>query len=230
MAKLGDVCTYAIGGTPSSKNASYYTGGIYPWVGIADMDGTYVGKNTKKKLTGAGVASSSVKRVLAGTILLSFKLTVGKVAIAECELYTNEAIAALTLYEEIDTLYTFYALRYASVYPRAAGLIGTGSLNKKTVGQIKIPLPPLEVQQRIAAKVSALAEQAEVLKKHARELRAELPDMLRELLSAPPEEVEAGAEMAENGPGATEDDEDDEGDEGDGDEVGPGSVSDADEA
>ena len=93
MQKLGSVCKILIGGTPSRNIHEYFTGSNL-WVSIAEMRGQII-SDTKEKITDEAVKNSNVKLIPKGTTLLSFKLSIGKTAIAGTELYTNEAIAAL---------------------------------------------------------------------------------------------------------------------------------------
>jgi len=93
LVKLGDVVDVKIGRTPPRSNSSYFTGDNL-WVSISEMNGQVI-TNTKEKLTDDGVKNSNVKLTPKDTTLLSFKLSIGKTAIAEQDLYTNEAIAGL---------------------------------------------------------------------------------------------------------------------------------------
>ncbi|MEM9423489.1 MAG: N-6 DNA methylase, partial [Spirochaetota bacterium] len=98
FVKLGDVAEVRIGGTPSRKVSSYFQGKNL-WVSIAEMKGQVI-TDTKEKLSDEGVKSSNVKLVPRKTTLLSFKLSIGKTAIAGKDLYTNEAIAALIPFDK----------------------------------------------------------------------------------------------------------------------------------
>ncbi len=93
QVKLGDVVDVLIGGTPSRKNSEYFKGDNL-WVSISEMNGQVI-VNTKEKISDDGVEKSNVKLIPKGTTLLSFKLSIGKTAIAGKDLYTNEAIAGL---------------------------------------------------------------------------------------------------------------------------------------
>lgn len=90
---LGEVCYVLIGGTPSRKNDEFFKGDNL-WVSIKEMNGQVI-NDTKEKITDEAVSKSNVKLIPKGTTLLSFKLSIGKTAIAGKELYTNEAIAGL---------------------------------------------------------------------------------------------------------------------------------------
>ena len=67
---------------------------------------------TKETLSELGVKHSNVKLIKSGSLLFSFKLTVGRMAFAGCDLYTNEAIACFEPNENIDLIYLYYILPY----------------------------------------------------------------------------------------------------------------------
>ncbi|HAT81574.1 MAG TPA: restriction endonuclease subunit S, partial [Flavobacterium sp.] len=94
LIKLSQVCNIKIGGTPSRKESRYYMNGNNLWVSVSEMDGDII-TDTKEKITDVAIQKSNVKLVKKGTTLVSFKLSIGKTAIAGKDLYTNEAIAAL---------------------------------------------------------------------------------------------------------------------------------------
>ncbi|MDD5584331.1 MAG: restriction endonuclease subunit S, partial [Candidatus Omnitrophica bacterium] len=153
FVKLGQICNIIIGGTPSRKDMSLY-GGKNLWVKIKDMNQMYI-SDTDEKITDKGVAGSSVKLLPKGTLLFSFKLTIGKVAIAKKKLYTNEAIAGIVPQKDIPndrrvlSKYLYYLmprLNYASYGQRAAK---GKTLNKDILKTLEIPLPSLRSQERI---------------------------------------------------------------------------------
>jgi len=95
---LGDVVDIKIGGTPSRRITKYFNGDNL-WVSIAEMNGKTI-NDTKEKISDEGVKNSNVKLIPKGTTLLSFKLSIGKTAIAGKDLYTNEAIAELIILDK----------------------------------------------------------------------------------------------------------------------------------
>src|SRR5699024_7426035 len=94
--KLGDFANIVVGATPSRAVQRYWgnENSGHPWVSITDLRNRIVSE-TAEYITDAGVRGSAVSRVSAGTILMSFKLTIGRVAISGTDLYTNEAIVAI---------------------------------------------------------------------------------------------------------------------------------------
>lgn len=146
---LGVFCEIKIGGTPSRENHSYFTGKNL-WVSIAEMNGQTI-TDTKEKITDEGITDSNVKLIKKGTTLLSFKLSIGKVALAGKDLYTNEAIAALEIKEEykesILDEYLFYLFKSKIIditgYTKSFG----ESLNSKKLEEIIIPLLNINEQK-----------------------------------------------------------------------------------
>ena len=147
---LGEVCKFDIGGTPSRNKTEYYENGNNLWVSVRELNGGYI-YNTKEKITDLGVKNSSVKLFAKDTILFSFKLSIGKTAIVGNPLYTNEAIAGILSKNNdiVNNKYLYYYLTINDFSKLASGLLGNGSLNKKSLEQIKIPIPILDKQNEI---------------------------------------------------------------------------------
>jgi type I restriction enzyme S subunit len=124
-----------------------------PWLSIADMNQGRVLATTKECITDLALRERKCGRLVpANTVLLSFKLSVGKVGITKIPMFTNEAIAALPIRDKdrLDTHYLACALNALDLtkgLDRAAkGL----TLNKEKLLELKIPLPPVTEQRRIA--------------------------------------------------------------------------------
>ena len=115
--KLGVLCDIRIGGTPSRNKPQFYQNGTNLWVSYRDINGNTI-MDTKEKITDEAVEKSSVKIVSAGTVLMTFKLTIGKVAMAGVDLYTNEAIAALPVRDAYRTkIDADFLLALLSLFP-----------------------------------------------------------------------------------------------------------------
>ena len=160
---LGTLCDIRIGGTPARKVPLYWAQdgeNGFPWVSIADMKNIEVNK-TKEKITQAGINNSNVKLVKAGTVLMSFKLTVGRIAYAGMDLYTNEAIAALEPVsngEEIDKHFLAYTLPMAVRNAETDQAVKGITLNKSKLTALPILIPPLPEQKKIAEVLSCVDE------------------------------------------------------------------------
>lgn len=103
-----------IGKTPPRREKRCFTTGEngIPWVSIADMgnSGMFV-LNTAENLTEDAIKQYNVKVIPKNTVLLSFKLTVGRVAIAPTDICTNEAIAHFKGRRECEREYTYFYLK-----------------------------------------------------------------------------------------------------------------------
>jgi len=137
-----------IGGTPPRGVAAYFDGS-FPWVSIADMNNTNLITDTREHLSESGIKNSNVKLVRAGSLLFSFKLTVGKVAFAGVDLYTNEAIAAFEPIPRANLQYLRYALPFAADLTTDSNTFGARMLNKEKISSLSIPLPGTAEQRRV---------------------------------------------------------------------------------
>ena len=146
--ELKDVCDMQIGGTPRRDNPEFY-GGNNLWVSVRELNNNII-NDTKEHITDIGVEQSNVKLIPENTVLYSFKLSIGKIAITGKPLYTNEAIAGLLIKnkKELLTKYLYYALCFINKFS-SKGCIGNGSLNKSSLGKVKIPIISIEKQNRI---------------------------------------------------------------------------------
>lgn len=150
--KLGDVCEINIGKTPSRSNSRYWGEG-HRWLSIADMNqGKWI-SNTKEQITDLAIQESGIKKVPANTVLFSFKLSIGKVCLSETEIYTNEAIAALPIKNKntLDTIYLSHVMKSLAFSDMTDNAVMGATLNKKKLAEVRISLPSIEEQKRIAA-------------------------------------------------------------------------------
>ena len=153
-ARLGEVCNLSIGKTPERKTAEYWKDGIYNWVAISDMINGGLINQTKEKISQIAYNKVFKKDTLPiGTLLFSFKLTIGKVSLLNIPAYTNEAICAITpyLYDNIK-YYLLKILPILNLLDNANDAIKGKTLNLQTLPLILIPLPPLKEQKRIVKK------------------------------------------------------------------------------
>lgn len=154
MAKLGDVFNLQMGKTPTRANSAYWTDGTNDWVSIADLSGyeKYV-EGTKEKITDLAVQESGIKKVPANTVIMSFKLSLGKTAITKEPVYTNEAIMAFLPSGKYDICpdYFFHLFSGKDWSDGTNRAVMGATLNKATLSNIEVDVSPLEEQRRIAA-------------------------------------------------------------------------------
>ncbi|MDM1065416.1 restriction endonuclease subunit S [Myroides odoratimimus] len=152
MVKLNTLCEINIGKTPSRNNPSYW-GGSNKWIAIADLKGDKVISNTKECISDIALKEAKIKVIKKGTIIYSFKLSIGKIAITGEDMYSNEAIASfpITKSKSITTGYLYWVLQTLNLQEIGEKAVMGLTLNKKKLNEIKIPLPPLEIQQQIVS-------------------------------------------------------------------------------
>ena len=173
---LQQICDIQIGKTPS-RSVPEYWGGELPWVTISDFAAGRIVTTTQERITRIGAAKSGSKRIPRGTILLSFKLSLGKRTLSGCDLFTNEAIAALHIldHDVADRDYLYWALGSID-YDRLVDRAAKGkTLNKAKLKILQIPLPPLGEQKRIAGILDA----ADAVRAKRREALAQLDTLLQ---------------------------------------------------
>ena len=160
--KLSTILDISMGKTPARKQQKYWGKG-HKWVSIRDLKQKVI-TDTKEEITDLALKETGIKLVPKGTLLFSFKLTIGKMAFAGSDLYTNEAIAAFVIKnpKKIDYNYLYCALKSANLVGSNQAAMGK-TLNSKSLAAIEIPLPEdISDQKRIAhvlGKVESLINQ-----------------------------------------------------------------------
>jgi len=152
LVELGKLCDINVGKTPSRHNDLYWGDG-QPWLSIKDMNQGLLIEATKEQITALAIRETNIRMVKKGTVLFSFKLSIGKIGIAQRDIYTNEAIAALPI-KDADRLcreYLIHALSRWDLGVATHRAVMGATLNKQKLLGLRIPLPPLAEQKRIAA-------------------------------------------------------------------------------
>lgn len=147
--KLGEVVKIAIGGTPDRDNSDYWDSQKIShnlWVSIRDLNKKII-DGTEEYISDLGVLNSNVKKIAKGTILMSFKLSIGKLAFADRDLYTNEAIAALTPNGKLDNLYLYYGLHFWDLLAEVDQAVKGATLNIEKIKKIVIFYPQEKKEQ-----------------------------------------------------------------------------------
>ena len=157
--RLGQIVRMSIGKTPARGDSSYWNKAAKPWVSISDMaDYSHI-KTTKEKIS--DTAASTLMGAISprGSLLMSFKLTVGRTSILDIEAYHNEAIISIYPYiDEENALrdFLFYTLPLLANMGDSKDAIKGKTLNSKSLNSLLIPLPPLKEQHQIINKLIEL--------------------------------------------------------------------------
>lgn len=145
---LENIAEIQIGKTPNRNNLDFFQGENI-WLSIRDLKDKFI-SSSNEKISDEAIVKTNMKKVPKGTLLMSFKLTLGKTAFADCDLYTNEAIAAIFIKDEnVNKYFLDYALKFTNLDKYVDNAVKGKTLNKQKLKQIEIPLPPLKEQGRI---------------------------------------------------------------------------------
>ncbi len=171
MAKLGDICTIVSGTTPKSNVPEYWDGDIN-WVTPAELnDNSEIIYKSQRQITEQAVQESSLKPFPAGTVLLSSRAPIGKVAIAGVEMYCNQGFKNLICSNQIHNKYLYWFLKGKTDYLNSLGRGATfKEISKSIVEDIEIPLPPLDEQRKIAAVLDKVSDLIALRKKQLEKL------------------------------------------------------------
>lgn len=155
--RFDEVFDLQMGKTPDRKNFDYF-GGVNLWVSIRDLGEKYIGESNEK-ITDKAITDTGIKMVAKGTVVMSFKLTVGKCGIAAKDLYTNEAIMAFNQRPgfSIDSSFLYYYLQGYCWEGANKAVMGM-TLNKATISRQKMEIPPLADQQAIVRELDKINE------------------------------------------------------------------------
>ena len=175
--RLPDVASYRMGKTPPTKDSAYWADNGIPWVSISDMiHGERVLRTSRTVSDAARERIFRSSPAPAGTLLMSFKLTVGKVATLGMDAFHNEAIISIFPFRGVSQEFLTHFLPMIAQGGNSKNALMGDTLNSESLALLAIPLPPLAEQHRIVAKVDELmalydrleAEQVDAGAAHAR--------------------------------------------------------------
>ena len=170
--KAEELFDISIGKTPPRKEGQLFSENANDvvWVSIADMGqaGCFI-SNSSEYLTPEAVSRFNVKRVPVGSILLSFKLTVGRVAITACELTTNEAIAHFRMDDPTLREYLYFYLKHFNYQTMGSTSSIATAVNSKMVKAMRIEIPARATLRNFHSTVSPMFEK---IKQNQQEMQA----------------------------------------------------------
>ncbi|MGN7360446.1 restriction endonuclease subunit S [Paenibacillus sp. SAF-054] len=171
ITTLDQVATIVSGSTPKTSVGEYWNG-EHNWVTPAELNDTRVVIiDTERKITEKAVKDTSLKPLPIGTVLLSSRAPIGKVAIAGVEMYCNQGFKNLICSHKIYNKYLFWFLKGKTEFLNSLGRGATfKEISKTIVGKIEIPLPPLKIQKQIAKTLDTSAELLAIRKQQLAEL------------------------------------------------------------
>ena len=188
VKKADEIFEVGIGRTPPRKEPEWFCGrdeGV-PWVSIRDM-GTFetYSHATNEGLTQSAVDKFRVPLVPENTVLMSFKLTVGKLCITDRDLVTNEAIAHFRIVQnsQLDSFYTYLWLsNYDMGSLDSTSSIGTAT-NSGVIKQIKFLVPRIEIRKIFCSNIEPVFELLKLLRHQTTNLMQIRDSLLPRLIS-----------------------------------------------
>ena len=174
--KLGDICEIVSGSTPKTNIEEYWDGDI-KWITPAELnDETYIITDSVRKITELGVKKTGLTPFPKGTVILSSRAPIGKVAIAGCEMYCNQGFKNLICSEKIDNRYLYWFLKGNTELLQSLGRGATfKEISKTIVANIEINIPDKSVQTQI---VDNLEKTSQIIRLRKQEL-SKLEELVR---------------------------------------------------
>lgn len=147
IRKLNALTRLVVGSTPSTANSAAFDGDQI-WVTISDMNRKNISKS-KQMLTKQAVEDKNMELVPKGSLLFSFKLSVGKVGYADIDLYTNEAIAAFLPNDLVEADFLYYAAQTYFINEANTNIYGAALFNQELLRRVRAAFPNIQEQRRI---------------------------------------------------------------------------------
>ena len=168
VSKIKFVAPYQVGWTPPTKNDANFEGENL-WANISDLRERII-YNTAKKISNVAAEAASMDVTPAGSLMYSFKLSVGAVSFAGSDMYTNEAIASFLDVAELPLSYLYYVLPKFVIENASTNIYGARILNQELISNAMMLAPSFREAEKIAnfldhetAKIDTLIEKQQQL-------------------------------------------------------------------
>ena len=162
--KLDEVAEIVGGATPKTQIEEYWVGNNF-WVTPAELHKEHYKGATERTISDEAVRKTNITLLPVGTVLLSSRAPIGKVAITTVPMYCNQGFKNLICSERLNNEYAFQVLYSKTEYLNS---LGTGAtfkeISKKTTEAIKIAVPPIKLQQQFAEKAKKIQAEKEMIK------------------------------------------------------------------
>ena len=148
--KLGDICEIVSGSTPKTSIDEYWDGDV-KWITPAELnDDSYIISDSARKITELAVKKTGLISFPEGTVILSSRAPIGKVAIAGCEMYCNQGFKNLICSDKINNKYLYWFLKGNTHFLNSLGRGATfKEISKAIVSEIEINIPDIEKQKKV---------------------------------------------------------------------------------
>ena len=184
--RFKNLVQFSLGKTPERVDSSYWSPNDFPWVSIADMEDKTTLTKTKEFISQKALTEKFNNTFSPiGTLIMSFKLTIGKVSILGINSVHNEAIISIFPFINEDNIIRDYLYNFLSIitgYTASTDAIKGATLNSKKISEMLVPLPPLNEQKRIAQRIEEiqpLIDKYRVAQEQAEEMEKSLDGLLK---------------------------------------------------
>ena len=168
---LDELFDLQMGKTPARNNSEYWNSNDYKWISISDLSkcGKYISE-TKEFLSEKAMKESGISLIPANTVVMSFKLTIGKTAITSEPMYSNEAIMSFRDKKVVDLIpdYIYYLFSGKDWDIGTNKAVMGKTLNKATLSKIKVKIHDISEQEKI---IKTLDEVVLVINKRKQQLK-----------------------------------------------------------
>lgn len=169
MKKLCEVGEIVAGSTPSTNDSENWDGDVN-WVTPAELGKQLFYGSTQRKLTQKGSRGLTLMPV--GTVLLSSRAPIGKLAITTEPMCCNQGFKNVICNDCINNIFLYHYLLYTMEKVQALGVGATfKEVSKKAISGYMTILPPLPLQQAFAEKVQAIEQQKELINQSIKDVQ-----------------------------------------------------------
>lgn len=183
--RLGDVCDVIGGSTPKTEVKEFWNGNLN-WFTPAEIADAKYYSSSDRKITTEAVKASGLTLMPPGTVLLTSRAPIGKVGITTEYSYCNQGFKNLICRENLYNEYLYHTLIYFNEEIKAKGRgVTFKEISKKATESISIPVPPLEVQKRIASELDKINELIEVKRSQLADLDVLAQSLFYEMFGEP---------------------------------------------
>ena len=184
--RFKNLVQFSLGKTPERVDSSFWSPNDFPWVSIADMEDKTTLTKTKEFISQKALTEKFNNTFSPiGTLIMSFKLTIGKVSILGINAVHNEAIISIFPFINEDNITRDYLYNFLSIitrYTASTDAIKGATLNSKKISEMLVPLPPLNEQKRIAQRIEdiqPLIDKYRIAQEQAEEMDKSLNGLLK---------------------------------------------------
>ena len=168
--KLGELGEVVSGSTPKTNIKDYWDGEIL-WITPAEIqEDDYYIADTQRKITNLAVEKTNLKLLPKGTVLLSSRAPIGKVAICDNAMYCNQGFKNIICSDRLENRYVYYFLKYNVEYIKSLGRGATfKEISKGIVENLEIPYIEKKEQIEIANKLDKITEILKIKKQQIKQ-------------------------------------------------------------